>query len=332
MQSNGKLLELKNVTKIFKIGGLILGTELKAVDNVNLSVGSENPVIVSVVGESGSGKTTLAKMILRIVEPSEGQILLGNKDITKLKKADELLEYRKIVQPIFQNPFAAFNNLRKVSSYLYDTAYSICGAKTKTEANKMISEVLEAVGLSFEKVVGKYPKQFSGGELQRVSVARALMPRPKLLIADEPVSMVDASIRMSIMNLFKMLRDKYGVSCLYITHDLSTAYYVSDFIAIMFRGNIIEYGPSDLVLTKPLHPYTELLMSSVPRVDKKWEEDIKLSGIEVKEYESTGCKFALRCPYAKGICKKSRPKVIKIADGREVMCFKYDGDKYEKSK
>ena len=329
MQNNGRLLELNNVSKIFKIGGLIFGTELRAVDKVNLTISSENPVIVSIVGESGSGKTTLAKMILRLIEPSEGQILLNNRDITQLKKADELLEYRKTVQPIFQNPFAAFNNLRRVSSYLYDTAYSICGAKSKEEANKMISEVLEAVGLSFEKVIGRYPKQFSGGELQRVSVARALMPRPKLLIADEPVSMVDASIRMNIMNLFKTLRDKYSVSCLYITHDLSTAYYVSDFIAIMFRGNIIEYGPSDLVLTKPLHPYTELLMSSVPRVDKKWEKDIKLSGIEVKEYESAGCKFALRCPYAQDICKKSRPKVVKTKDGREVMCFKYEGKKYE---
>ncbi|MBM7583355.1 peptide/nickel transport system ATP-binding protein [Caldicoprobacter guelmensis] len=329
MQENGKLLELKNVSKIFKIGGLILGTKLRAVDKVNLSIDSKKPVIVSIVGESGSGKTTLAKMVLRLIEPSEGQILLNKKDITKLKKSEELLEYRKIVQPIFQNPFAAFNNLRRVSSYLYDTAYNICGAKNKEEANKMISEVLEAVGLSFEKVIGRYPKQFSGGELQRVSVARALLPRPKLLVADEPVSMVDASIRMNIMNLFKALRDEYNVSCLYITHDLSTAYYVSDFIAIMFRGNIIEYGASDLVLTQPLHPYTELLISSIPRVDKKWEEDIKLSGIEVKEYESIGCKFALRCPYVMDICKKSRPKVVKTDDGREVMCFKYEGKELE---
>jgi peptide/nickel transport system ATP-binding protein len=182
------------------------------------------------------------------------------------------------------------------------------------------------VGLTYGEFVGKYPNEFSGGQLQRVSIARALVTDPKLLIADEPVSMVDASLRMSIVNLFKQLRDELGVSILYITHDLATAYYVSDRIAIMFRGNIVEMGTVEQVLMNPRHPYSKLLRDSIPQADpkKRWTTEITLSELEQEEYLRQGCKFAGRCPDVMEICKSVVPTDISIDDVL-VKCHKYSG-------
>jgi peptide/nickel transport system ATP-binding protein len=183
------------------------------------------------------------------------------------------------------------------------------------------------VGLNYKEFSGRYPSEFSGGQLQRVSIARALLTDPALLIADEPVSMVDASLRMSIVNLFKKLRDESGVSVLYITHDLATAYYVSDRIAIMFRGNIVEMGPVEDVLMNPKHSYTKLLRESVPEADptKRWSERISLTELEHEEYLRQGCKFAGRCPNAMDICKSEEPKDVYIGNVF-VKCHKYNGN------
>jgi len=174
----------------------------------------------------------------------------------------------KEVQSIFQNPFETFNPLRKVDSYLHDTAKNF-GMNGKKRDKKAVEEALQSVGLGMEEVQGRYPSEFSGGQLQRISIARALITKPSLLVADEPVSMVDASLRMSIVNLFKELRDEYSVSVLYITHDLATAYYVSDRIGIMFRGNIVEMGDVEEVLMNPKHPYTQMLKESIPEADPR---------------------------------------------------------------
>jgi peptide/nickel transport system ATP-binding protein len=180
------------------------------------------------------------------------------------------------------------------------------------------------VGLSYEEFADKYPSEFSGGQLQRISIARALLTNPTLLIADEPVSMVDASLRMSIVNLFKKLKEELGVSVLYITHDLATAYYVSDRIAIMFRGNIVEMGPVEQVLMDPKHPYTKLLRESIPEADPKrrWRGTIKLSDIEHEEYLKKGCRFAGRCPLVMDICKQKVPADIYVDDVL-VKCYLY---------
>lgn len=314
-------LTISDLTKSFRIGGMIFGTTIVAVDKVNLEIRSEEPWILAIVGESGSGKSTLAKMILKLLDPNGGEIRLGDESLSIYNKKKK--QFRSIVQPIFQNPFTAFSARRTVDSYLYETAMNLGGAKTKEEARGKIAEMLSEVGLNIDHVEGKYPNQFSGGELQRISIARALITQPELIIADEPVAMVDASLRMNIVNLFKKLKTDLKVNFVYITHDLSTAYYVSDYIATMYRGNLIEFGDARRILENPGHPYTELLQESIPVVGRKWDQDMILPDMETKEYAAKGCKFAARCKYATERCRAERPPMVKIEEGHEVLCFKY---------
>lgn len=314
------MLKVDEVTKVFKLGGLIMGSTLKAVDNVSFAL-KNKPTILSIVGESGSGKTTLARMILGLIEPTSGKIFYKNKDIFLLK-GESLKSFRREVQPIFQNPFEAFNPLSKVKSYLISTAKTCISIKQNEE--EVVKNALVTVGLSFEEVKDKYAHEFSGGELQRVAIARALISQPKILICDEPTSMVDASMRMDILNLLLRLNKTNNTSIIHITHDLAVAYYLSDEIAIMYRGNIVEYGHVETVLGKPAHPYTELLRSSVPSIDPKnrWEGEIMLSGLEIKEFETAGCKFASRCQYAKELCLKKNPPEVRTGE-RLVKCWLY---------
>ena len=315
-----KLLEINGVSKIFRIGGMLRGKKLVAIDDVSLSIDADKPVILSVVGESGCGKSTLYKMVLRLHTPDMGDIILDGKSY-KDKKSYNHKQFKLDVQPIFQNPYESFSARKVVDSYLFNTALRLGIAKNKEEATKLVDEALKSVGMSLAVVKGKYPTQFSGGELQRVSIARALITRPKLIIADEPVAAIDASMKMNIVNLFKELRDKYKISFIYITHDLSTAYYVSDYIATLYRGTLIEYGSAKDIMDEPAHPYTELLMNAVPRVGDKWKEDLVLPDMEDKEYSITYCKFAPRCPYATEECRKDRPELKEIAPGRKVACY-----------
>lgn len=315
------LLECRSVTKEFRIGGMIFGTRLMALDNVNLTLDRDKPSVLSVVGESGSGKTTLAKILLKLHHPTSGEILIDGKNIFD-KSSLQGRDYYRFVQPIFQNPFETFSARKPVDTYLFDTALALGIASNKKEAREKVAEVLTSVGLDVNNIAGKYPNQFSGGELQRISVARGLIPRPKLIVADEPVSMIDASLRMNIVNLFLELKDQYNVSFVYITHDLSTAYYVSDAVAIMYRGNVVEQGPSDEILTNPVHPYTELLLGSVPTVGKKWVREVKATEMELKEYQAAACKFAARCAYAQPICRETKPPMVKISPTREALCYK----------
>jgi len=318
------LLEVKNLVKVFNIGGRIFGSKLKAVNNISFNIKGDNPEILAFAGETGSGKTTVARMILGLETPTSGEVIYKGNNITHIKKRNELMEYMKEVQPIFQNPFETFNPLKKVDSYLYETARNYNLANTKNEISKIIENSLKSVGLTLAEIEGRYPNELSGGQLQRVSVARALITKPALLIADEPVSMVDASLRMSIVNLFNELKVKYNVNVLYITHDLATAYYISDRIAIMLRGDVVEFGDVDKVMLLPLHPYTQMLIESVPQPDPEgtWKEEIKLSSLEVKEFSRLGCKFCERCPYSMKVCKEVEPPIV-FKEGREVKCHLY---------
>ncbi|MGB9787533.1 MAG: ABC transporter ATP-binding protein [Dictyoglomus turgidum] len=312
------LLRVENLNKVFTIGSIFSRVRIRAVNNVNFEIG--NSEIFTLAGESGSGKTTVAKMILGFLEPTSGKILYKGKDISELQKdrAKDLL--RKEVQAVFQNPFETFNPLRRVSNYLMETVKNF-GISERPE--EVIESALNLVGLTWNEVKDKYPSEFSGGQLQRISIARSLLTNPTLLVADEPVSMVDASLRMSIVNLFKDLKEKRGVSVLYITHDLATAYYVSDRIAIMFRGEIVEIGSVEKVLMDPKHPYTMLLKESIPEPDpkKKWTKDIKILTLEEEEYQMKGCKFISRCPYRMEKCKNPVPDVE--VDDRLVKCYLY---------
>jgi len=230
------------------------------------------------------------------------------------------------VQAVFQNPFETFNPLRQVEHYFFEAVHNFHLARSHTEALARIAKALEAVGLNYKEIAGRYPGEFSGGQLQRVSIARSLLTEPSLLIADEPVSMVDASIRMSIMNLFRELTERFGVSVIYITHDLATAYYVCDRIAIMFRGSIVAMGDVEKVLMAPKHPYIELLRECIPETDprKRWTTKVQLSESEQEEYLRVGCKFAGRCPQVMERCKREAPKDVCV-DGVLVKCHRYTG-------
>ena len=324
MSNNDTLLTVKDLTKIFTIGGGFSRSKLVAVNKAYFEIESAHPEIFTLAGESGSGKTTLARIILGLIEPTYGSILYKGKDVTKIKGKKERMWFMKKVQPIFQNPFETFNPLKKVDTYLYETVLNYAVANNRKDTEQVLKNILNSVGLSLQEIQGRYPNELSGGQLQRVSVARALITDPSLLIADEPVSMVDASLRMSIVNLLKKLKEEYDISVIYITHDLDTAYYVSDRIAIMLRGIIVEMGPVEKVLVDPLHFYTKLLKESVPEPDpdRKWKEEIKLSTFEAEEFARVGCKFVGRCPCAMDICRKQNPQDI-LVDGRAIKCHFY---------
>lgn len=315
-----KLLEIKNVSKVFRIGGMLRGKKLVAIDDVSLDIDAAAPTILSIVGESGCGKSTLCKMILRLYKADMGNILLDGKSYADAKQYDPL-QFRLDVQPIFQNPYESFSARKTVDTYLFNTALRLGIAKGRANAENLVDETLHSVGMSLAAIKGKYPTQFSGGELQRISIARALITRPKLIIADEPVAAIDSSMKMNIVNLFKDLKDQYNVSFIYITHDLSTAYYVSDTIATLYRGCLIEYGPAKQMMDQPAHPYTELLMNAVPRVGQKWNKELVMPDTEDKEYALTCCKFAPRCPYATQVCRQSRPEMADFGQSRKVLCY-----------
>jgi ABC-type oligopeptide transport system ATPase subunit len=256
------LLDVLGVVRSYTRGGLLAGEHFRAVDGVSFRLEPDRPEIFTIVGESGSGKTTLARMILAMVSPSEGRIAFRGTDLARLTRRRDRLAFMRQVQPIFQNPFEAFNPLKRVDRYLLMTARRFAAARGP-DAESAADRALRDVGLSLAEVKGRFPHELSGGQLQRIAVARALISRPALIVADEPVSMVDASLRMSIVNLFKVLRDRHKVSILYITHDLGTAYYISDRILIMHRGRAVESGDARTVLDNPQHPYSILLKGAV---------------------------------------------------------------------
>lgn len=313
-----KLLEVDHVTKAFRIGGLIRGKKLVAVDDVSFGISAKKPVILSIVGESGCGKSTLCRMLLRIHKPDIGDIILSGNPYIDKKNYDPT-QFRLDVQPIFQNPYEAFSARKKVDTYLYNTCLRLGISKNRNAAHELVDATLRSVGMSLSVVKDKYPTQFSGGELQRVSIARALTTRPKLIVADEPVSAVDASMKMNIVNLFKELKDEYNVSFIYVTHDLSTAYYVSDYMATLYRGSLVEYGVAKEIMDNPAHPYTELLVNAVPQVGEKWDQELTLPDLEEKDHAITYCKFAPRCPYVTEECHQTRPEMREF-DSRRVLC------------
>ena len=257
------LLEVEDVSRIYRSGGLFAARRVPAVDSVSLRLETDRPEILTVVGESGSGKTTLARMILGMVPPSAGAIRFKGKDISAIHGGRARLAFMKEVQPVFQNPFEAFNPMKGLDRYLFATARRMAGIVGDVAIREAADAALKEVGLSLAEVRGRYPHELSGGQLQRVAIARALISRPALLVADEPVSMIDASLRASIVNLLRGLRERRGVSIIYITHDLATAYYVSDRILVMRHGKVVESGPARAVLDDPQHPYSQLLKNSV---------------------------------------------------------------------
>jgi peptide/nickel transport system ATP-binding protein len=322
--SEAPLLEVRDVTKIFHIRQGLNVQEFHAVDNASFTIEADKPEILAIVGESGSGKTTLARLLLGMEKLSTGILCYKNRILAEMSGSEMKRWYYRDVQPVFQDPFAAFSPLKRIDHYLYETVQNYQMAKRK-DADEYIDAVLHEVGLTFAEIKGRYPNELSGGQAQRIAIARALITKPAMIIADEPVSMLDASLRMSIINMFRNLKQDNQVSIIYITHDLATAYYAGDRVAVMLRGWIVEMGTAEQVLGNPLHPYTQILKTSIPsiNVSEAWNERVDLAVVETDEYTRTGCKFAGRCPFVMDICRKKVPPNIEH-EGRMVKCFLYD--------
>jgi ABC-type oligopeptide transport system ATPase subunit len=261
--ANSTLLDVDQVGMTFVTGGLLRRRTTRAVDNVSFRLETGTPEIFAIIGESGSGKTTLARMMLNLATPTDGTITFLGGNVTGIRTNRERTAFMQQVQPIFQNPFEAFNPLRRIDRYLFVSAERFAGVRGRAAIEARADKALHQVGLSLGEVKGRFPHELSGGQLQRIAIARALIPAPSLIVADEPVSMVDASLRMSIVNLFKALRDELKVSIVYITHDLATAYYISDRVLIMQCGKAVESGNARAVLDNPQHPYSVLLKNAV---------------------------------------------------------------------
>jgi peptide/nickel transport system ATP-binding protein len=277
------LLEVQGVSKTYAMGGILSRKHFDAVADVSFALAADRPEIFTVVGESGSGKTTLARMILNLVPPTAGAVRFRGTDLATIRGRRQRLAFMRAVQPIFQNPFGAFNPLKRVDRYLYMTARHFTDARSATQVEEQADRALRKVGLSLAEVKGRFPHELSGGQLQRVAVARALISEPALIVADEPVSMVDASLRVSIVNLFKTLRDELRVSIIYITHDLATAYYISDRLVIMRKGRVVESGDARDVLSAPKHPYSILLKSSVLSPDAAGHDEPTVPSLSLAE-------------------------------------------------
>jgi oligopeptide/dipeptide ABC transporter ATP-binding protein len=317
------LLEAVGVTKTFG-GGVFQPAATVAVDNFSLKIDNDPPVITAVVGESGSGKTTLARLLLGETAPTTGAVRYLGKDLTKLSRS-ERRAFRRDVQVIFQDPYEVYNPFYTVDHVLTIPARKFGLAKSKGEIDDSIRRALQAVGLRPDETLGRYPHQLSGGQRQRLMVARALLIRPRIIIADEPVSMVDASLRATILDSLRSLAQEFGVGILYITHDLVTAYQISDNIIVLYRGSIAEAGRAEPIVQHPQHPYTRLLMQSIPLPDpdRTWPREQQASDVGRHASHVTGCKFARRCPRAMDICLEHHPALFQTSVDRVSACYLY---------
>jgi peptide/nickel transport system ATP-binding protein len=317
------LLELKNVTKVFG-GGLFDQNTTVAVDNLSMNIHAEPPRITAIAGESGSGKTTLARLLMGLIEPTTGEVRYLGRSVEEMSK-EERIEMKREVQPVFQDPFGVYNPFYRVDHVLTTPALNFHLAESKKEALALIVEALETVGLRAEETLGRFPHQLSGGQRQRVMVARALLLKPKVILADEPVSMVDASLRATILESIRKLNQEIGIAVLYITHDLTTAYQISEDIVVMYEGTMAEVGDVRRVIKEPKHPYTQLLVDSIPQADpnRKWGEGTPLKEAEGGVSAGQGCKFAARCPSVMPMCRESAPPLYRVDERRAASCFLY---------
>ena len=315
------LLELHNVTKAFTGG--VLGRDRKvALESFSFAIDADRPRVTAVVGESGSGKTTLARLLLGLVRPTEGEVLFKGRDLHALTSV-ERRDFRHHVQAIFQDPYEVYNPFYRVDHVLTTPVHKFRLASSAAEGRALIEDALRAVGLQPGEILGRYPHQLSGGQRQRIMVARALLLRPRLIVADEPVSMVDASLRATILGSLRKLHEELGISILYITHDLATAYQVADTILVLYRASVAEAGDVELVVKSPQHPYTQLLVGSIPRVSTERDWATELPQAE-RDIAASGCRFADRCPMAMERCLTETPPLFRTAPNRVAACFLHE--------
>ncbi len=307
------LLTVKDIVKHFpaREGFRAASAKVHAVDGVSLSL--DKGQTLGLVGESGCGKSTLARIIARLIEPTKGEVIFENKNITQLTQK-EFRPLRKNIQVVFQDPYASLNP-RMTIGQIVGEALTIYGVAAGRENIKKVQQLLDIVGLSKDSL-SRYPHEFSGGQRQRVGIARALALQPKLIIADEPISALDVSIQAQILNLLNDLQKEFDLTYLFITHDLRVIEYVSDAVAVMYLGKIMEVAGSKDIYKHPVHPYTEALLSAIPRLDPdKRKKRIILKGdIPSPMHPPAGCRFHTRCIYAKDKCRKEEPQLILRGD------------------
>jgi len=331
-QQNGLLpvLEARNLTKHFYTGNALSRRVVKAVQEASFKLYRGR--VTALVGESGSGKSTIVRMLARLYEPTSGEILFDGKNVLQERGRMASLLYRSRVQMIFQDPFSSLNPVHKVKYNLERPLrlYGFhVGVRGKQAIQEQIGELLRRVSLTpVEEFANKYPHQLSGGQRQRVAIARALAVQPEVILADEPISMLDVSIRMGILNLMARLRDEQGIAFLYVTHDIASARYFSDEILVMYAGHIVEGAGSEELIQNPKHPYTQLLLSAVPDPARGLRTaDVEVEG-EIPSLAAlgAGCPFAPRCPHVMEKCHAAMPPITKLSDTRWTRCYLYEND------
>jgi peptide/nickel transport system ATP-binding protein len=315
------LIRVEELRKYFSLGGFLSKkVTVKAVDDVSFSI-SEGETL-GLVGESGSGKTTLGKTVLRLYKPTAGKIYFMNKDITNLKE-NEMRKIRRFMQIVYQDPYSSLNPRMRIKEIVSRPLIVHNLINNKKELNEKIISTLIKVGLD-ETFLDRFPHELSGGQRQRVAIARALILNPKFIVLDEPTSALDVSVQAEILNLLKDLQEEYHFSYLFISHDLSVVNFMAHKVAIMYLGKIVEYGSPEDIYNEPLHPYTHLLMQSIPQPDPK---ERKLSFIEGEPPNPinvpSGCRFHPRCKYMLEICKNKEPLLQEIKPGHLVACWLY---------
>jgi oligopeptide/dipeptide ABC transporter ATP-binding protein len=315
------LLRTEGLTKHFRIGNALSRKTLHAVDGVSIAIGERQ--IVALAGESGSGKSTVARLLAKLYRPTGGEIYFQGKPLSAIRSRKDVLGYRGDVPMVFQDPFASINPVFRVSHGVLRCLKLHRPELSAHQRHEEAERVFEAVGLTpAAEVLQRFPHELSGGQRQRVGFAQALALRPKLILADEPVSMLDVSIRIGLLNLMAKLRDEQGVSILYITHDIASARYVADRLIIMYAARIAEQGPSEEILASPRHPYTQLLLSAVPDPRAPLSVGAETDrGEPPRVIEPTpGCRFRWRCPLAIDECHLRTPELSELGPDHEAAC------------
>ena len=315
------LLRTERLTRHFKIGSALSRRTLHAVDDVSLAIGARE--IVALAGESGSGKSTIARLLAKLYKPTSGEIYFGGRPLSSIRSRKDLLQYRGDVPMVFQDPFSVTNPVYRASHGILRALALHRPELSRQQRHEEAERALEAVGLSpAAEIMQRYPYELSGGQRQRIGFAQALSLRPKLILADEPVSMLDVSIRIGLLNVMAGLRDKLGVSVLYITHDIASARYVADRLIVMYAGHIAEAGPVEEVLARPRHPYTQLLLSAVPdpRAELHVSEETDMGEPPRVIDPTPGCRFRWRCPLAIDECSQVTPELRLLMPGHQAAC------------
>ncbi|MCJ2376291.1 ABC transporter ATP-binding protein [Vibrio sp. ZSDZ34] len=320
MQNNDVVLSVNNLVKDFPLGQSAKSNMMRAVNDVTFEL--RKGEALAIVGESGSGKSTGARILTRIYDKTAGDVTFKGEPLDKYIEKNGELEYARQVQMIFQDPFGSLNPVHTI--YHHIARPLLIHQRAEKEAiPQLVYELLDMVGLSpVKETAEKFPHELSGGQRQRVAIARAIAVSPEVILADEPISMLDVSVRLGILNLMADLKDKHGISFMYITHDIATARYFAEKTAVMYVGHMVEWGDSDNVTQNPQHPYSKLLLSAVPEVGKAGRRDleVKKGDIPMWKPSSVGCPFATRCPNATEVCSQEMPATTQISEQHFVRC------------